>query len=562
MSKPKNKNQKQKKTKHVYIFLGLLILSFLFYGNSLKNQYSLDDHYVIVNKESIKKGILGIPKIFSSYYINSPLETHSYRPITSSSFAIEYQFFGTNPMISHFINILLYALCCFLIFRLVLHLKNGNHTFYIGCLAALIFLILPVHSEVVNNIKSRDELLCFTFGILSLIYFLKYATNKHKKNIGFGIVFYLLSILSKTTSMTLIALIPFTLVYFERLKIKSLLVFVPLISLIFLSHKVVKKLLLPKEENSRVYEKLENPLFVDSYSFFDRIPIGISNVGDYLQLIFYPNKLICYYGFDQATLSEWTNAKVWLSFLIILMAFTLIVFSWKKNRLVAFGLTWFFVSISMFTNIIKPVVGIIGERFCFLPSLGIVIALASILYSFSKSGYFSNKKIKFSFYITCGLIFGLSWNKVVKRNTAWYDKETLYRTDVKQAPRSVKLNNLLANLIFRKIQKEPPPTQRKKLVIEAISLYKKSIEIHPEYANSLNNLGTLILNEKQDPKLALSYFERAVKHKKDYKEALFGAGYACEVLNNKVRALKYYKDVAALDNSFQNIQTRIYSVSN
>src|ERR1700751_2881411 len=90
------------------IALFIFILVFVLYGNSIKNNFSVDDSYVTVttpekpNNPRIEKGIKGIPKLFTSHYAESGYQSFEYRPLTLVTFAIEYQFFGSNPHINHF----------------------------------------------------------------------------------------------------------------------------------------------------------------------------------------------------------------------------------------------------------------------------------------------------------------------------------------------------------------------------------------------------------------------------------------------------------------------------
>ena len=557
------RKDKSFKLKHFQVILALTLLSFIFYGNSLKNQYSLDDNYVIVDKPIVERGIVAIPKIFKSYYADSNLERHSYRPVTTASFAIEHQFFGANPFVSHFINILLYAFCCFLVFKLVLYLKLGESALPIALISAFIFLVLPVHSEVVNNVKSRDELLTFSIGFLAVFQFLKYNISPKIKHLVFGILLLLLSLLAKLTTLTLIALIPFILVYFRKVKISKQVLLLPLLLFPFIALRVIKRLLVKGVPTNRIYEPFENPLFSGNHSFMDRIPIAISTVGDYLKLIFYPDELIAYYGHNQVELLGWGDAGVWLTLLVILGSFGLIYYFWNKDKLISFGFIWFYVAISMFTNLVKPVVGIIAERFAFLPSAGIAIALGALIYKLTKSTFYKNKEgIKWGFLLLSLIIVGVSWNKVVHRNKDWYDKFTLYESDVKKAPKSAKLQNLYANMLFRKIRANPSDPKKKMYIENAIHHYNACLEISPNYANAWNNLGVLVLNEYNDPKRALGYLENAIKHKEDYTTAIFGAGYAWEVMGNNSKAIEYYQRVSAIDPNFQNVQTRITELNN
>ena len=85
------------------------VFSFLFYGNSLKNKYALDDDYVTVTNFPIKgqnyipnhplvsKGIKAIPKIWKSRYASDEESSFDYRPLVIASFAIEYSVFGQSP---------------------------------------------------------------------------------------------------------------------------------------------------------------------------------------------------------------------------------------------------------------------------------------------------------------------------------------------------------------------------------------------------------------------------------------------------------------------------------
>ena len=155
----------------------IFILVFVLYGNSIKNKYAVDDSYVTVttperpNNPRIAQGLKGIPKIFVSHYVESGYQSFDYRPLVLVTFAIEYQFFGSNPHISHLINVLLYAFTCVILFSILCKiLKNDN--IILPLLITFLFAIHPIHTEVVDNLKCRDELLAFFLGICSLEFFL------------------------------------------------------------------------------------------------------------------------------------------------------------------------------------------------------------------------------------------------------------------------------------------------------------------------------------------------------------------------------------------------------
>lgn len=171
----------------------LVLLALAFYGNSVFNDYVLDDGLVILENPVTQKGFSGLKEIFSSdaydsYYkqMNSAnqLSGGRYRPLSIATFAIEWELFGQNPLISHLLNILLFGFSAFFIFRfLFIHLKPGDGDF--ALLTTLLFIIHPIHTEVVANIKSRDEILSFLFIILALHSLLTfYNSGKFKSGIA------------------------------------------------------------------------------------------------------------------------------------------------------------------------------------------------------------------------------------------------------------------------------------------------------------------------------------------------------------------------------------------
>src|ERR1043166_116053 len=99
---------------------GLLLLflfGFLLYVNTISFQYVLDDKLAITENQFTKKGFAGIKdhlthEMFTGFFGKQKnlVEGGRYRPLAMITFAIEWQLFGDNPYISHFINAVLYGL--------------------------------------------------------------------------------------------------------------------------------------------------------------------------------------------------------------------------------------------------------------------------------------------------------------------------------------------------------------------------------------------------------------------------------------------------------------------
>jgi len=181
---PVGSAEKKRDLKWLYEILAILVVVFLVYGNSIMNDYNLDDPYVVsldkVNTQTMK-GIKGIPEILFSSYNEGEGVTYGYRPLGKVTMAIEYSLWGNNPHLSHAVNILLYALNIFLLLlfiRQVANLFNYKNELVIY-LSLLLFAVHPIHTEVVCSIKNREEILCFIFVLFSLLLFIRFVLQRN-----------------------------------------------------------------------------------------------------------------------------------------------------------------------------------------------------------------------------------------------------------------------------------------------------------------------------------------------------------------------------------------------
>jgi tetratricopeptide (TPR) repeat protein len=208
------------------LLIVVAVFSFLLYANTLNHDYNLDDELVTRNHRLTGKGISAIPEIFTSpYYQDEMGYKYEYRPVVLTSFAIEHSLFGENPAISHLINVLLYVVTLWLLFNLLLKLFPGMNVIF-PWVVCMMFAAHPLHTEVVANIKNRDEILALLFGLAAWIWSINYANSLVKNFLYLLLVVccYTLSILSKQSVVSFAFLIPLSLVmFFDAGKIKLLL---------------------------------------------------------------------------------------------------------------------------------------------------------------------------------------------------------------------------------------------------------------------------------------------------------------------------------------------------
>ncbi len=522
----------------------------------------MDDNYVIDGNPLIEKGTRGIGEIFASPYVQKDNQTHSYRPVTITSFAIEYQLFKAKPKMSHLINILLYALTCMVLFKLLLRLFKDYH-WILAALTVFIFLIHPIHSEVVNNVKSRDELLCFLFAILSLARFVKYVDTKRILTLLVGALFLWLSLLSKPTSMTFLVVIPLALWFFTDVKLKNLLWVMGGVAISLFLVKYNAASVLGEQDVSRVPMFFENPLYTSDKGFVDKLPMAFFSVAYYLKLLFFPKTLICYYGYNYVPIVGWGNPLFWVSTLLLpLGLFTL--YKIKTKAIWVFGVLYFFITISMFANLLRPAVGIIAERFVYLPSLGFCIVVAYLLVKVFKTKLDPTGKLEMNwkpvFYGSLAALLVVSAGRIIVRNANWKDTLTLLRHDVKYGGESAKLNSMLATELFLEVRKEKRPEVREKLTDESLYYFEQSLKVYPDYYTSWNNMATLYFNEKKEYDKAAEYYQKTLELNPENVASLFGVGYCYELEKNNDEAIKYFEKVLELDPNYIRATEHIVAI--
>ena len=214
----------------------IAVICILSYANTFSHEYALDDQMVIYDNKFVTAGIDSLGKIMTSDAFegffgergSQLISGGRYRPLSFISFALEWEIFGKMPMISHLVNIILYAILCMMIFLFLNWLfpaenkeEKRRNSFLVSLpfIATILYALHPIHTEVVANIKGRDEIFGILFGLASLIVF--FQTFKNRVQDYFLVfVLFLCALLSKENAITFLAIFPLV-AYLKNEKILS-----------------------------------------------------------------------------------------------------------------------------------------------------------------------------------------------------------------------------------------------------------------------------------------------------------------------------------------------------
>ena len=479
----------------------ILVIGFIFYANSLLNQYALDDGIVIEKNEYVQKGLKGIGKILStdaydSFYkqmgSDGQLSGGRYRPLSIVTFAIEQQFFGNNPFIRHLLNVGFYLL------SLVILLYFLNQFIFkedtdLAFLTTLIFAIHPIHTEVIANVKSRDEILSFLFIILTFVYAFRYLENKKIPLLFKGLLCYFLALLSKEYAITLLILIPVMFYLFKGYDAKkSLLAVLPFAFIAFIYLAIRFSIVGAKHfENSEV---LNNPFIYATTT--QKWASKIYILDNYLKLLFFPHPLSSDYSYSQISYKTFGNPGVWLSIIVHLGIAVSTVMLLKRKHFLAFAGLFYLLHLMLVCNLVMDIGATMGERLIYHSSFGFAMAIAFLMLAPIKRWIPAIKTKKIVLIALLVVITIFCGFKTMERNAIWRNDITLFITDVETVPNSV-LANGNAGARYIDLSEKPENKDREtEFVNKAIVHLEKAIAIHPKYVNGYLNLGIAYYKQK------------------------------------------------------------------
>lgn len=138
------------------------------YLNTLSGDFVWDDRKLIVDDPAITSWN-HFAEIFSNDFFSrneDDVPYGYYRPVTTTSYLLDYTMWGLRPFGYHLTNVLLHAACTAMVALILLRLGIGLSA---SAIAALLFAVHPIHTENVAWIAGRTDLLAFFFTGVALL---------------------------------------------------------------------------------------------------------------------------------------------------------------------------------------------------------------------------------------------------------------------------------------------------------------------------------------------------------------------------------------------------------
>ena len=496
-AKPKNSATSARYRNYFLPSLIILILSFILYGASISYGYILDDEMVITKNVYVQKGFNGIPDIFSNdtflgYFQKKEnlylLQGGRYRPLSLASFAAEVSLFGSDkPNVSHTINILLYALTGIMLFSVFVKLfSTGTQKVYLLPLAAAVLWILhPIHTECVANIKGRDEILSLLGSLSALWASLHYVDKQEKTWLFASGILLFIGLMAKENALTFLAIIPLTLWVFRRISFSSIFkLAVPLVIAAVLFNVIRYQALGYFLDHGQGITNLMNDSFL-GMNYSEKYATIIYTLGWYLKLLIFPHPLTHdYYPYHVAKMN-WSDIGVIISLIIYVSMVAWALYKIKSRNIYAYSILFFLMALSIVSNLLVSVGTFMNERFLYMPSVAFCLALGYFLCN-SLPSFFKNNSVYIKTASAIMIVFsGFYIWRTMTRVSDWKDQVSLDGAAIKVSKNSARANCYYAvSLYTQRYLQTTNPTEQAALVDTMEYYLNKAVAIYPDYENA------------------------------------------------------------------------------
>jgi len=481
-----------------------------------------DEQYVTKNVLVQNPGWASTKRFFAEVFTPSTV-TGYYQPLTMVSLMLDYAIGGREDnllpfhrtgLALHVANTALVIVLLYLLFRNI----------WIAAAVGLLFGVHPMTVESVTWISDRKTLLAAFFAFWSLLFYILFTRTAGKKYYAACLIAYLMALMSKPTSTFL----PFVMLLMDywplnRLSRKSVLEKLPFFALLiafsvitFVSQVSAAGGLLPGQEQ----HGLLNPPLIICHN-----------------MIFYPLKMLwpaglsSYYPYPQPFAIA--NPKLLADVVAAILLIVLLVVSLRWTRAALTGSLIFFIAILPTMQIFKFSDVIASDKFAYLPSLGVLMMLASFLL------WLYNNNFRRALIISVVVLLLTAAEGVATRRylVYWRDTISLFNRMLALAPDSTSLHSSLAAKYIRIGQNE-----------KALELFSQAITINPSDSMVYFNLGIAYgdLKRYQD---AIDAFQNAIRLSPKFDDAYTALGGVYATLGDFDRAVESFKQAITINPS-------------
>ena len=413
-------------------------------------------------------------------------------PLTFTVLHFQWKFFGLHSFFFHLTNLLLHLLNIFLWFKLLKKFKLNGISLW---LPLFLYAIHPVQVETVMWISEIKNLLSAFFYWLSFLLFLNYFETSNRRAYFYaGTFFFVVSLLSKSMTITLpVSLTLWSFIFYRHQFMQHLLRLLPLWCI-----SVVFGLLSMASEGQYYYYRHEQIL---QRTGIERFFNGVESLYFYLGKFVYPGSLSCVYP---QTLFGFPS-PVWKLFFVLALLLLIAILFELARRLPQHSKLAIFCILN-YGILASPILGFfsttylplskVADRYNYHPLPFLALLFALLLSGFIEK--FSLRIKNFVYFFLAGWVLFLCC-LMIQQALIWSQSLTLWTQAVRVNPEEAEVHYNLGSTYLEKGDR-----------FRAKQCFEQALRRDPDHYASNNNYGNILVQEEK-PFEAVPYFERAIQ---------------------------------------------------
>ena len=434
-----------------------------------------------------------------------------YRPVTTLSYLLNYGVLGDGPQPPgyHRINLALHGLNASLVYALGI-LVFGEPALALA-LAAL-WGVHPLLTESVTNVVGRADLLA-AFGLLvGLLCYAKSSSASGRRRFGWWVALVAaqtVGLFSKENAAVLPAiLLLYDVTWSDRAAWRKRIPAYALLAIPLAAFFVLRTTL----RMHLVIIPSENPLV--NAGFWTARLTAVKDVGKLLFLFLWPARLSVDYSYNAIPISAWSvgswqDAKAFGAMAICLGALILAVRLRFRNKPLFFFVLFFFITLAPTSNVFILIGSILGERFMYLPSIGLAGCLVIAIYALAAKLSSDHGTARPAAGVALGLLCVAFAARTYARNFDWRDDLSLWTSTVQVCPEAARPHMNLG-IALSKLPGRMP---------DAITQYQIALRIQPDYAQAHYNLGNALARTPGKLPDAIAEYQAVLRSQPDSADA-------------------------------------------
>jgi len=423
--------------------LGALTCGFLF-----------DDLPMIVENQQLHSWA-SLPAAWSTGIWPDGRSIPALRPVAQTVWATLWIAGGGSPLPFHLANFLLAVGATLLVWRLLRDVTTPDVAF----LAALIWALLPIHTEAVTSIIGSAELLAAVGGFAAIL------EHRHGRS-GPALLLFALAVFAKESAAAFagVAAVLWWLAPPRRALQKNLVRDTAIAGAIVMTALIAHAL---AANGPALIPPMDNPMSL--VPWVPRILTALWVQLLYLGKTVFPLKLAADYSYKQIPLvMGFADPRAVAGCLLVIVAGIAFRY-WRAARL---PVALWVIPFAATANILFPIGTIMGERLAYVPTVGVAVALAGLLVRLPR---------RWLLLVTALWVIVFAVRTAV-RNQDWQTADAFYPALVQASPASTKAWYFLG--VWHSTRGRDTA---------ALAAYDRAIAIFPAYPEALNNRGNILV---------------------------------------------------------------------